>query len=223
MGGRHSGVCTVIRQKRHKIVLAFAFGLLTTTSFNNCGQFETNPDLAGLMQYSIRTGTAPSQVAVQSADQIARSMSSVTGVEIDATILGEISARRALMTDNWQVDSVNAPMLIGITNVASRFCDQLQKKELAIASEQRQFFSGVVATSGPDQISDAQIETIADRMAYKFLGRNLASEEKAILREGINDWKSSLPAGGMTNRAQVPILLNFMCTSMLASFEFITL
>lgn len=206
--------------KRNLFLSAMALTLMNL--FMNCGGFETSGS-------SIAPGTtilskAESQnYTVQSSEQLARSMASVTGVEYNSAILNEYNARKPLLSSDYTLESVTAPMLIAISNISSQFCNELLRKETPLDAEDRSFFANVNFGSGLNELTDSNYNAVLDIMSMKFWGRDLTAEERTIFNDTKNEFIQAIPEAGRNATAQTRNLMLSTCTVMLSSFDFITI
>ncbi len=197
----------------------------TMTLFMNCqgsiDGFSSGSDSNGLT--TIQSKIENQNYTIQSSDQLVRSMASVTGVDYASTIINEYNARKALMTNDYSLESVTAPMLVSIANLGSQFCNELIRKEVALTTANRIFFNQIDFTKAVSTVTDAQFNQTLDILGQNFWGRNLTAEEKSILNQGKLEFINAIPTGSSTSAAQTQYLILSTCTGMLAALEFITL
>ncbi len=213
-----------IRQIFH---LCASIGLvsLVLVSFNNCS--EHKPIGSSLNSLgpatTIQSSSKEQYYSLQSGGQLAHSMASVTGVEITTGIVNEYNARKALMSDNYAITSMNAPMLVAITNLASQYCGELVNKESKLTAPQRRFFNDIDFTKGTAAHNSEKILKVTDKMATLMLGRKLEGEERQIFIDSYADFTATLTGGAATSNASTRALLLYNCSSILSSFDFVTI
>ncbi len=160
---------------------------------------------------------------LMSAEQMVRSMAAVTKTEINTNLNNEYNARKALMTGSYAVNSVTSPMMISITNLASRFCEATINREAALPAGERRFFGQVDFSKPVANLSPAQYTDAVEKLGLSILGRRPTPDEMAILTEGRGDFENAIPAANKTQAAQTKLLLLFSCSGVLSSFDFITI
>jgi hypothetical protein len=204
--------------------------LITSTSvllmnfFMNCSGFEQSNSSSSVGSTAVISSQPEEQnYSVQSSDQLVRSLASVTGVDYNQTITNEYNTRRALMSTDYDLKTVTAPMLISISNLSSQFCSELVRRESALATAQRSLFRTVDFTRGLTSIQDADFGTELDALSLKFWGRAISTEERTILNELRSAYSQALTVDARNSSTQTRNLMVTTCTSMLSSFEFITL
>jgi hypothetical protein len=172
-------------------------------------------------------GSAPVQapaptanpVALLSSEQVLKGMASVTGVPVNATIMTEYNTRSAVLATGNDLGMVNSPMLIGLTNLASQFCQQLVTNEAAMAAASRRFTASIDYTKGVSSVTDANYSAVTNAMAMAFWGRPASSDENTILLQAKADFISGLTGSALTAASGTSNLMLYTCTGMLASFE----
>ena len=161
--------------------------------------------------------------SLMSGEQMMRSMSNVTKTEINATIANEFNTRKTLMTGNFAVDSVTSPMMISVTNLASRFCEAMVNREAALTSPERRFLQAVDFSKPVADLSDVQFSDAVTKMGASILGRNISPDELSILFEGRRDFEANIPAANRGQSAQTKLLFLFSCSGLMSTFDFITI
>lgn len=198
--------------------------VLLMNSFMNCSGFEEMSSSSSFGTTStISSEPEVQNYTVQSSEQLVRSLASVTGVDYNNTIINEFNARRALMSTDYSLKTVTAPMLISISNLSSQFCSELIRRESALAPGQRGLFKTVDFTRGLNAIQEADYGLELDALGLKFWGRSITTEEKSILNELRLNFTQALTTDARNTAAQTRSLMVTTCTSMLSSFDFITL
>lgn len=198
---------------------------LITLAFNNCGAPKHSSYKLGSEEpTSLITKTSNDRhYTIQSAGQLSESFKAVTGVSYTGAITNEINRQKPLMTENYKLDSVTSPMMIAITNLSSRFCDEMLTQESRAAAANRKFFPNVNFSAGISSNGQAVINKATENMATEFLGRKLSSEEKTIFSESYTEFVNALPSGGANTNSSTRNILLFNCSSLLSSFDFVTI
>lgn len=216
--------------------------LLAMTPFlitQGCGQMAYGPGGANSSSDSSSLGTAggggggsggtaaPVQapaptanpVALLSAEQVLKGMASVTGQPISATIMTEYNTRSAVLATGNDLSMVSSPMLIGLTNLASQYCQALVTAEAAEAAASRKFTASIDYTKAVGSVTDANYSLMTNAMAMAFWGRPASADENTILLQAKADFISALTGSSLTAVASTSNLVLYACTGMLASFE----
>lgn len=196
---------------------------LLILSYQNCGQ--TFFDTPRSQDFSSVEGTSYSEeyklsnpVALLSSEQILKSMASVTGVPLsNGAVNNEYNQRSGLFAANYELKNVNSPMLMGIANLASVFCNQALTTEAALADGNRKFFNGVNFNVGASSYSDAAFQRSMSTLGLAFWGREITSKELGILTQGKADFLSEYTTAELANSASTRNLALYSCTAMLAS------
>lgn len=198
-----------------------------SVTFNNCGKpafTERDSSSNGVQASSLIVKTTDDRnYSLQSAQQLSASLSSVTGVDLTNSILNEYQSRKTLMTENQSVASVTSPMMIAITNLSSQYCGELLSKESKLAAANRRFFSSIDFNAGVSANGQSKIMAATFSMAKSFLGRELTGEERQIMTEGYTEFVGALPANGAASSNSTRNALLFGCSSVLSSFDFLTI
>lgn len=206
--------------KRNLILAIIGFTLMNF--FMNCSGFEgIGSELAPSTRVSSKTEAQ--NYTVQSSEQLARSMASVTNVEYNSAITNEYDARKPLMSTDYTLESITAPMLISISNLGSQFCNELIKKESSLAVPERSHFKQVDFSKGLNDFDGSDYNLTLDSLGNKFWGRQLSLEERNILNETRSEFILAIPEESKNSSTQTKNLILSTCTIMLSSFEFITI
>lgn len=194
--------------------------------FNNCGfkSGRVGEDM-GEVPLASRIDLKPEEqhYSLQSADQLARSMASVTGVEPTRSITDEYNARRTLLSEDQTLESVSSPMMISITNIASRFCDELVDQESKKESSQRRFFGAVNFGAAVGGLNNDGYGQVLNQLGLGFWGRVPSEEEKVLLLEAKGEFVSAIPGNRQNSSSETKKLMLFTCSGMLSSFDFVSL
>lgn len=210
--------------KQNKLFVMWLFVTpLLMVGFMNCSQFVASDQSHSASVGVIQSVVEQQNFTVQSAEQLGRSMASVTGVEYVSSILNEYNGRKALMTTDYQLDSITAPMMVSIANLGSQYCNELIRVESAQAAGVRKVFSGVDFTKGVSNLQDDQFNQVIGVLGFKFWGREISTEERAILHDARKEFIQAIPSGSTNSAAQTRALILSTCTSMLSAVDFITI
>ncbi len=207
--------------KRNFILLIMALTLMNF--FMNCSGFEGSSSSSSDPASLISSKSELQHYAIQSSEQLARSLSSVTNIDFNSTIINEYNARKPLMSTDYTLGSVTAPMLISISNLSSQFCNELVKKEVALTANTRSYFLNTDFNKGLNDLTDQQFSLEIDMLSLKFWGRSVTDEERLILNETKREFVLAIPEASRNSNTQTRNLMLSTCTVMLSSFDFITL
>ncbi len=210
---------------RHSALALVA--ILNLTLFENCNGFRMSFDLP-----SSDTGLPPGVLADQTgdtvsakiltADQMLVSFGQLTKVNPTSDkIKTEFSNRSGVLADGFALSAVSAPLLIGVANLTSQFCDEAIGKEQTAAPQARRLFNNVDFNSGLTAFSSNSYQAMVSNLALKFWGREISAAEQAILSKGRLDFENSFVGNRETGAAVVNLVL-YTCTGMLSSFDSIT-
>lgn len=213
-----------------KLVMIFLVAVVPMT-FCACGQTpfgamgfssESSNDSSGGGGYNQETNVSKNSYALLSAEQILKSMSSVTDVGINGPIMNEYNARNTVLATNNDLRQSTAPMMIAISNLAGTFCEETLNREVSSAASSRKLYPNVNFTSGIGAVTDAQYVDSLNKLGQSFWGRAPASAEVANLQAAKAEFNTALTAAERSQAASTRNLMLFTCTAMLASFDSFT-
>ncbi len=215
-----------MRRSTKKLALSFIVMVSVFPFFTNCsepmksiGSVELTSSSDDSTLSSNSKTLAVTERALLASDQVLKSMSSVTGIEIDGAITAEYSKQQDVLSGSFNLDTVTPPMLIGITNLAARFCSKLVTKEAAItAMASRRFFQTIPFATKPEALTAGVYAAAVQSLAKDFWGRDATSEELVSLNEARTNFLSGRDAAKATT-STTNALMVLVCTGMLASFE----
>lgn len=214
----------------------FAFALLLALSpfliTQGCGQmaygpsgFESTESSSGGGGGGGGGGYAPdpnvtsNPVALLSAEQVLKSMSSVTSTPISAAIMTEYNNRQSVLGSDFDLSLVTSPMLIGLTNLASQVCKETITRETAATSANRRFLASVDFTKPANSVSPDIYSDVVNNFAMAFWGRAVNADEDTVLLQGRTDFMAALSSNDLKSANSTTNLMLFTCTGMLSSFE----
>lgn len=216
----------------------FAFALLLALSpfliTQGCGQmaygpsgFDSSASTAGGGAggggggggYAPDPNVTSNPVALLSAEQVLKSMSSVTSTPISTAIMNEYNNRQSVLGSDFDLSLVTSPMLIGLTNLASQVCKETIARESAATSANRRFLASVDFGKPASSVSDAIYSDVANNFAMAFWGRAANADENTILLQGRADFMAALSSNDLKSNNSTTNLMLFTCTGMLSSFE----
>ncbi len=206
-----------------------AFGALATVSCVigfNCGRFEKHGSGAGVATSASTTDEVQLPIALLSAEQIFKSMISVSGVvsaddtsnPADELIISTYRNRSGTLPSGQDLRLMTAPMIVSVTNLASAICAKLVDQERATVDEStRLYFKEFNFAAGPSSVSESALGAAAGRMARNFWRRDIKSEEldavNSIMRTDF------LAEATGTSSVETRNLAIGTCTAMLSSMD----
>lgn len=217
-----------MRRSTKQLALSLVTILSVFPFFSNCSApMEGFVALASLAPDTALSVTGKSSAvnerALLTAEQVLKSMSSVTGVPIDNDITGEYGRQQDVLSGSFSLETVTAPMLIGITNLSGKFCAKLVARESGQSNlAMRKFFKTIAFNTRPENLQAADYSAALEALALSFWGRSPSSTEMNDLMTARTEFLSgrdSTKASTSTTSA----LMVMVCTGMLASFESYTL
>lgn len=158
-----------------------------------------------------------------SGDQVLASMAEVTGVAPTGAIVTEWNNSRTGFADNYKVVSISAPILMAAANLGSRFCDVSLDGEVGKPSAERRLYPGVDFSKNLSQLTDAEFDAVVKNMAFKIWGRETTNGELEMFKAYRADFAADLTAAERTQVVRTRHLILGVCTSMLASYESLSL
>lgn len=209
-------------KKTNKILLAL-LGSSCLALTTGCGQTPFGA-LGGFQSNDISSNDESANVtvvpyALLSAEQVYKSMSSLTGTESNPRTMAEYNARQSVLSSNFDLKTITSPMLISITNLASVFCNETLAREVALQSGERKFFGNVDFSKGAKNIDPVTYTSAIGKLSNAFWGRSPSSDEAQVLNEGKEDFVSALTATDVASANSSRNLMLFACTGMLSSFD----
>lgn len=185
------------------------------TPFGALGGFQSNE--TATTDDSVNVTVTP--YALLSAEQVYKSMSSLTGTTSNPRTMAEYNARQSVLSSSFDLKTITSPMLISITNLASVFCSETLAREVPLQSAERKFFANVDFTKGAKSIDPAAYTSTIGKLSNAFWGRSPSSEETQVLNEGKEDFVSAMTAADVASATSSRNLMLFACTGMLSSFD----
>lgn len=220
------------RLLKNTLLLSLSLGVMTIYGFN-CSQHgfvSESVDVSSTNSVFGSTEKAKPQygISVLSAEQLLRSMASVTGVknitnladQDDVLINNTFRQRSGALPVTKDLDVISGPMMVSIANLAGAVCVKMVKEEKANTNaSERRFFKEFDFTLGPNAISSSGFQSTAKRLARGFWGREATAEELSdISSVMLGDFVSGAAANRTaTDRTQD--LANGLCVAMLSSFD----
>ncbi len=203
--------------KRHQIKILLGIGIawVIAVAGNGCGaSFGTNEIES---QLPLGDGTVEAEITtshgIRTINQILPNMLSVTQYTSSVEDVQErFDQHRNALSVNGRADSLNAPMMLAITNIALEVCDQLvDRQESQLPANERRYFGNVDFNNGINQGAD---ETPwVQQMARDFWGRDIRQPEQEII---LASARSSFGSG---DRTQMSLKTKYVCGAMLGSLE----
>jgi hypothetical protein len=211
-----------------KQILSLLTLLTIAVFFQNCGQSPLGfldfnhgeSDSASSTPPEENVVTVP--YALLSAEQVFKSMASVTGTAPDGTIMGEYNNRSSVLGVGNDLNLVTSPMMLGVTNLASTFCNGTIGREAGQTVDLRKLFSQVDFGKPIANVNDSVFQSTVERIGKSFWGRSPSSEESAALAEAKTEFVSALTDNEKSQANSTRNLMLFTCTAMLSSFDSIS-
>lgn len=151
------------------------------------------------------------------------SMQQVTGLQTpSARTLAAANGAKTKWSESGKVDTVNAPGLMGLTNVAGEVCLDLITEEKAKTVDVRRFFNQVDFTQAPSKLTAANKSDLIRRMARNFWGRPETVSEKTVLLASIDSAIADPKRTGVTDAVDSEDMMVFTCTGMLSVLDAFT-
>lgn len=204
-----------------RIVQGFAGLVALSVLFNNCapGKLQTHSasDVFAPGSGQMEKVSDFSGYELIYSENTLPTILSVTGLQTSSGALNTAMNRNVTkISETGQPDSLTPPMLIGLTSISNRACQDLVDAEKAISNTtQRRFFQKVDFSKGPQSITqDAKVDSIR-RMARSFWGRNETQQELDLL---VSAFEQEFKGIGDSS-SKTPMTLMFLCTAMLASVD----
>jgi hypothetical protein len=175
---------------------------------------------------TVQTVLPPGTVGIRNLDQLALSMSSVTGVAMTTQLASQNASIQPWLSTDGQVDSVTPSMLLAITGMAGSFCKAFLANESAAADKDRKAHAGVKFNSGPTAVTVPTLNAVIGTYAKLFWRRAPSTEEIATLNDAYNDAVKALGDVTNTDAARSTATQNALlvpCTAALSSVSFITI
>jgi len=173
---------------------------------------------------------AQGTIGMKNFQQLALSMSQVTGVPMTQMVRDEGANRDIRLSDHaatigpWlsQTGSaldVNASMILSITGFAGMFCKAFLTNEAAAAANARIIHGSVNFTAGASALPASSSELV-NQYALRFWRREPTNEEKRYLEQALQEAVDELRSGTQNSTSAQRALL-VPCTVALASLEFL--
>jgi hypothetical protein len=215
-----------LSQKR-KLIAATTLPLCAVVlmmGFQNCSP--------GVVQSSklASTGTGPGAtgnldedtkpVTVAYSETTLPSMQLQTGIQTPSTrTLQANTLAKTKFTETGKVDTLNAPGLMAVTNLAGEVCLDLITEEKAKAASARRFFNQVDFTKAPAVLTAANKSDLVRRMSRNFFGRNETVAEKTLILSSLDAAISDARRTGVSDATDTEDTMIYVCTAMLSSLD----
>ncbi len=136
------------------------------------------------------------------------------GVRLDNEIVNVYNARKGSLPSQTDVENMNSPMMVAVTNLALSMCHKLVVTE---ASSSPRFFEGWGFAAGSPAVGADQVRVASAMMARSFWSRDITDEEQGHIQSIIlGEYQSGLPSDGGERNLTTAVGL---CASMLSSFD----
>ncbi len=213
--------------KRSSLVLSFTVLMVFVSAvFNNCAKSGFQVDGrsiasslgAGGSTIDSMSASDAVNTSMLTADQILRSMSSLTGVPVDDSINAEYARLRSAFGESFALEKVTAPMLLSLTSLAGVFCSRAVAREAALPMAQRKMFklvnfSGPVAAFNNDAYTDA-----VNGLTMRFWSRQPKASESSMIKNSRDAFVQAI-TGPITDVKHTKHLAVYLCTATLSSFD----
>ncbi len=216
---------TMTLSQKRKLIAATSLPLsamVLMLGFQNCSPGVVSstvlPSSGSNVLGSLEEDTKP--ITVGYSENTLVSMQQQTGIQTpSARTLTAANLAKPKITETGKVDTVNAPHLMALTNVAGELCLDLITEEKAKTSENRRFFTSVDFATGPATLTTTGKSDVVRRMARNFWGRNETVAEKTVLLSSIDAVTADPRRTGVSDAIDTEDVLLFACTSMLSSLD----
>lgn len=126
-------------------------------------------------------------VSVTYHDQVLENMKAATGVaQVSNATLNTFQNRLGTFSEYGFASSVNAPMLLSITQLAAEVCADLLAQESQIAIADRSYYTNIDFAQTLVNFDDAKKSQLIRRFARSFWQRNETAEELSYLLGSLN-------------------------------------
>lgn len=201
--------------------------LVLLMGFQNCApgvvQSTKLTSTGGSVETPLNIDEDTNPITVSYSENIITSMQLQTGLAtVSARTLTANTNAKAKITETGKADSVNAPMWMAVTNLASEVCLDLITDEKAKAATARRFFGQVDFTRAPSSFTSETKSDMIRRMARNFWGRNETVAEKTVLVSSLDAAVADSRRTGANDAAETEDILIYTCTAMLSSLNAIT-
>lgn len=116
------------------------------------------------------------------ANQILSNMVSCTGIGVESVqARQEWENRKGTLSEDGFATNLTAPMLMGVTAIAGEVCNDLIGLEEEMSADQRNVFNSFDFSSGPNALTESDIQDAMLRMSLSCWQRNLDAEEINIV------------------------------------------
>lgn len=222
-------------KKLNKMTLSQKRKLLAATTLPLCavvlmmGFQNCSP---GVVQSSKLASTGPAPAATGNLDEdikpvtVAYSENTLPTMQAQ-TGLTTVSARTltaknlaiAKITETGKVDTLNAPGLMAVTNLAGEVCLDLLTEEMAKAAANRRFFNQVDFTKAPATLTADNKADLVRRMSRNFFGRNETMAEKTLILSSLDATIADTRRTGVADGVDTQDVMIYACTAMLSSLD----
>lgn len=214
-------------RKFRSYLLTLSLFSVTLIGFNNCGKFTTVSEVSE--EFSSFASSEDGEdielpFALLSAEQTLSSMLKATGQDsLSPAGSLEYTARYGSLAAGNNLALVNSPLILGTTSLAGEICNDLIKKEKAIAiASNRSFFESINFSNGVSSITAGAFSVTIRRMARSFWGRNEQNNELDLFHQHKMEFLQSLGAGDASKAISTDTLMLSTCTAILSSLDAIT-
>ncbi len=203
-----------------------------TLTFQNCGPQGVLEQPGAVDQSSVTELVIDDPIVafdqrndmkVMTSDQVYRSMSSLTGVDLGNTIAQNDwrNNRTNTLADNFSLNAITPPLLLNLTNLAGIFCDESLKVE-TVATATRRLFVGVNFAEPVSALSGPAFGSFVQNLSQVLWGRTITAAEQTMLEQARSNHDNAIVAAQRANVAETRRLALMVCTAMLSSNDSFT-
>lgn len=212
--------------KRSSLVLSFTVLMVFVSAvFNNCAKSGFQVDGRTVASSLDSTSSIDSMsvsdavnTSMLTADQLLRSMSSLTGVPVDSAVNAEYARLRSAFGETFSLHKVTAPMLLSLTSLAGVFCARAVDREAALPSDQRKLFKYVNFAAPVSSFNNEAYTDAVNGLALRFWSRQPKASESSLIRNSRDAFVQGI-SGTISDVKYTKHLAVYLCTATLSSFD----
>ena len=196
------------------------FALCFVVYGQNCGQgaFQSQSAGEGQNKSVLTAGKVPFQMLNKK--QILSSFVTVAGLEnADEGLVNRYREASTVLSVHSDMNEINPPRMVSMVNIAGETCRQVMDQE---RTEQSKRLIRYGLPKNHEEISSTEIDHTIRALARSFWSRNETDDERAFIKQTLNEFSSVSLAAGRNPEEQTEVMTLFLCTSMLSSLDAVT-
>lgn len=162
---------------------------------------------------SLQKSISSTPARLMTSRQYFKSFLSVTGIQKpNDRLLSRYQLVRSVLPSQTDLSLLNAPIAMGLTNLAGATCEQMYDDEIQRPPEERFFLTG----NDSEIYEELDIQAFSNRMALAAWGEPLSANERALFDQYYLDFERDAKNGEGQKRKSKTLLVS-VCTAIMTA------